>query len=131
MALKALQAMGREQITALADRGYCNGDQVLSCEGTGVAPVVPKTLTSGHTKRGLFTGQDFIYDAKKDHYTCPAGQHLTKGRVRSDPLGRSGSDRLALAVPDRPSTEVSPLRLTTRYVGRPVETFSHALGHEE
>jgi transposase len=87
MAFKAQQAMGREQITALADRGYFNGDQVLSCEGTGVAPVVPKTLTSGNTKRGLFTGQDFIYDAEKDHYTCPAGQHLTRGRVRSDRSG--------------------------------------------
>ena len=28
-----------------------------------------------HAKRGLFTGQDFIYDAEKDHYTCPAGQN--------------------------------------------------------
>jgi len=72
VAFKAQQATGREQITALADRGYFNGDQVLLCEGTGVAPVVPKTLTSGNVKRGLFTGQDFIYDAEKDHYTCPA-----------------------------------------------------------
>src|SRR5881628_2612380 len=87
MAFKAHQATGCEQITTLADRGYFNGDQVLSCEGTGVAPVVPKTLTSGNTKRGLFTGQDFIYDAEKDHYTCPAGQHLTRGRVRSDRSG--------------------------------------------
>src|SRR5215469_8617623 len=46
MAFKAQQATGCEMITALADRGYFNGDQVLSCEGTGVAPVVPKTLTS-------------------------------------------------------------------------------------
>jgi transposase len=87
MALKAQRATGCEQITALADRGYFNGDQALSCEGTGVAAVVPKTLTSGNTKRGLFTGQDFIYDAEKDHYTCPAGQHLTRGRVRSDRSG--------------------------------------------
>ena len=87
MGLKAQQATGCEQITALADRGYFNGDQVLSCEGTGVAPIVPKTLTSGNTKRGLFTGQDFIYDAKKDHYTCPAGQHLTRGQARSDRSG--------------------------------------------
>ena len=87
MAFRAQQATGCEQITALADRGYFNGDQVLSCEGTGVAPIVPKTLTSGNTKRGLFTGQDFIYDAEKDHYTCPAGQHLTRGRVRSDRSG--------------------------------------------
>src|SRR5271165_4909303 len=87
MAFKAQQAMGHEQITAQADRGYFNGDQVLSCEDTGVAPIVPKTLTSGNTKRGLFTGQDFIYDAEKDHYTCPAGQHLTRGLVRSDRRG--------------------------------------------
>jgi len=87
MAFKAQQATGCEQITAVADRGYFNGDQVLSCEGTGVAPIVPKTLTSGNAKRGLFTGQDFIYDAEKDHYTCPAGEHLTRGLVRSDRRG--------------------------------------------
>ena len=74
-------------ITALADRGYFNGDQVLACENTGVLPCVPKTLTSGNAKRGLFTGQDFIYDAEKDHYTCPAGEHLTRGFVRSDRRG--------------------------------------------
>jgi hypothetical protein len=33
---------------------------------------MPKTLTSGNAKRGLFTGQDFIYDAATDHDTCPA-----------------------------------------------------------
>src|SRR5246127_3418073 len=55
MALKAQQATGCEQVTALADRGYFNGDQVLLCEGMGVAPVVPKTLTSSGAKRGFFT----------------------------------------------------------------------------
>ena len=42
MALKAQQATGCEQITALADRGYFNGDQVLACEGTGVALSCPR-----------------------------------------------------------------------------------------
>jgi transposase len=84
MAFKAQQATGCEQVTALADRGYFNGDQVLSCEGTGVAPVVPKTLTSSGAKRGFFTRQDFIYDAEHDHYTCPAGVKLTKARRRAD-----------------------------------------------
>ena len=46
-------------------------------------PCVSKTTTSGHAKRGLFTGHDFVYDAEKDHYTCPAGQQLTKGSARS------------------------------------------------
>ncbi|ACL62688.1 IS1182-like element ISMno15 family transposase [Methylobacterium nodulans] len=84
MGVLAQEATGCEPITVLADRGYLNGDQVLVCEGTGVLPCVPKTLTSGNVKRGLFTGQDFIYDAQKDHYTCPAGQHLTKAPARSD-----------------------------------------------
>jgi transposase len=84
MAFKAQQATGCEQITALADRGYFNGDQVLSCEATGVAPVVPKTLTSNGAKRGFFTRQDFIYDAEHDHYTCPAGAKLTKAKRRAD-----------------------------------------------
>jgi transposase len=84
MAFKAQQAMGCEKITAVADRGYFNGDQVLSCEGTGVAPIVPKTLTSSGAKRGFFTRQDFIYNAEHDHYTCPAGAKLTKIHRRVD-----------------------------------------------
>ncbi len=28
--------------------------------------------------------QDFIYDAENDRYTCPAGEFLTKGKLRSD-----------------------------------------------
>jgi hypothetical protein len=61
-----------------------------------VLPCVPKTLTSGNAKRGLFTGQDFIYDAEKDHDSCAAGEHLTKGLVRSDRRGDIDppSDRL-------------------------------------
>ena len=42
MALKAQQATGGEPVTALADRGYFSGDQVVSYEGTGVAPIVPR-----------------------------------------------------------------------------------------
>ena len=84
MGLLAQAATGCDTLTVLADRGYLNGEQILACEGTGVLPCVPKTLTSGHAKRGLFTGQDFVYDPEQDHYTCPAGQHLTKGPARPD-----------------------------------------------
>jgi transposase len=85
MGRQAHDVMACEEVTALADRGYFNGDEVLAC--------VPKTLTSGNTKRGLFTGQDFVYDAEHDHDTCPAGQHLTKGKVRSDRRDNIDHDR--------------------------------------
>jgi transposase len=81
---KAQEATGCDELTVLADRGYFNGDQVLACEGTGILPIIPKTQTSNNPNRGLFSGADFIYDVEHDHYTCPAGQHLTKGKVRSD-----------------------------------------------
>jgi hypothetical protein len=84
MALKAQEAMGCEEVTALADRGYFNGEQVLACEGTGVLPCVPKTLWPNISERGFFTRQDFIFDADKDHYTCPADAKLTRGTARSD-----------------------------------------------
>ena len=84
MSRRAREASGCEEVTVLADRGYYNGDEVLACEGTGILPVIPRTQTSGNAKRGLFTGADFIYDAENDRYTCPAGEHLTKGKVRSD-----------------------------------------------
>jgi transposase len=82
MALKAQAATGCEQLTALADRGYFNGEQVLACEGTGVLPCIPKTVWP--SERGVFTRNDFVYDPENDHYICPAGQHLTKGAARSD-----------------------------------------------
>ena len=84
MSRKAREASGREEVTVLADRGYYNGDEVLACEGTGILPVIPKTQTSGNAKRGLFTVADFVYDAENDRYPCPAGERLTKGKVRSD-----------------------------------------------
>ena len=83
MGLKAQQATGCEELTALADRGYFNGEQVLACEGTG-SPRHPQDRVVERDKRGFFTREDFIYDAENDHYTCPAGQKLTKGARRTD-----------------------------------------------
>jgi transposase len=83
MGEKARDASGCDSVTVLADRGYYSGDQIVSCEGTGVEPIVPKTETSGGALRGRFTIQDFIYDPQHDRYTCPAGQLLTQAKKRS------------------------------------------------
>src|SRR5271165_444955 len=66
MAHEAREAMGCEELTALADRGYYNGEQVLACEGIGVLPCIPKTVWP--SERGFFTRGDFVYDAENDHY---------------------------------------------------------------
>jgi hypothetical protein len=84
MANKARSAIGSDEITVVADRGYYGGEQLLECANNGIVTYVPKPLTSSGTKRGFFIKQDFIYDDKTDVYTCPAGESLTKGAHRSD-----------------------------------------------
>lgn len=87
MSRQAKDAIGADEITVLADRGYYNAEQVLECDSTGILPCVPKTDTSGKAQRGLFTKADYVYDADKDHYTCPAGAQLTRTSIRSDHRG--------------------------------------------
>lgn len=74
MAKKARDALGTEQMTALADRGYFNAPEILACEETGIIPLVPKPLTSNSKAEGRFDKRDFIYDPTADEYECPAGE---------------------------------------------------------
>lgn len=74
MAEQAREAMGQEDLTAVADRGYYKGEEILKCEQAGIAAIVPKSLTSNNRAHGLFDKQDFIYVVADDEYRCPANQ---------------------------------------------------------
>jgi transposase len=74
MAREARDAMGKKHLTVLADRGYFNGEQIRACELDGISPLVPKPLTSSAKFEGRFDKRDFIYDAKRNAYRCPARQ---------------------------------------------------------
>jgi transposase len=76
MAKEARAAIGTTALTAIADRGYFKGEEILACHEVGIATLVPKTMTSGAKADGRFDKADFIYDADKNEYRCPAGQAL-------------------------------------------------------
>ncbi len=76
MAMHARAAMGVEELSAVADRGYFKGEEILACHEAGVTVFVPKTVTSGATAAGRFGKDDFIYDASTNEYRCPAWQSL-------------------------------------------------------
>lgn len=78
MAIQARDAMGTEQLTVVADRGYFKGEEILACENTGITAIIPKPLTSGSKAEGRFGKQDFVYMAQDDEYRCPAGQRLIR-----------------------------------------------------
>jgi len=76
MATQARAAIGTEALTVIADRGYFKGEEILACQEAGITAIVPKTTTSGAKADGRFDRADFIYDAEKNEYRCPAGQAL-------------------------------------------------------
>jgi transposase len=78
MAEQARQAIGTEELTVVADRGYFKGEQILECTNAGITPLVPKTLTSNSRAEGRFDKQDFIYVAADDEYRCPAGERAIR-----------------------------------------------------
>ena len=78
MASKARDAMGAEQLTVIADRGYFKNTEILACDNANIKAIVAKSVTSNATADGRFGKDDFIYDAKNDVYRCPAGQQLIK-----------------------------------------------------
>jgi hypothetical protein len=76
MAIQARDAMGTQELTAIADRGYFKSEEIQASHAAGITVYVAKTETSNATADGRFGRADFIYDAERDEYRCPAGQAL-------------------------------------------------------
>jgi len=76
MASQAKAAIGAEHLDAVADRGYFKGEEVLACDDANITTYLPRPLTSGSTKRGLYSKADFVYHAPGNEYSCPAGERL-------------------------------------------------------
>jgi transposase len=78
MAEQAQDATGHETMRVLADRGYFDGEQILTCEQSGVETLIPKPQTSSARAEGRFDKKDFKYDRRRDRYRCPAGQYAIR-----------------------------------------------------
>jgi transposase len=74
IAKQTREAMGTETLTALADRGYFKGEEILECERAGIDALVSKPQTSNNQAKGQFDKRDFRYIPADDEYQCPAGQ---------------------------------------------------------
>jgi transposase len=77
MSEQAKDVLATDELTVVADRGYYNGEEILTCEQAGIKTYLPKVQTSGNQAKGYFGKRDFIYHAKEDEYACPAGERAT------------------------------------------------------
>ncbi|MBU2180792.1 MAG: IS1182 family transposase [Gammaproteobacteria bacterium] len=72
----AQEALAKEDITVLADKGYYSRSDIKAVLDTGAVALVPKGDTSGADRKGLFNLSLFKYDQEKDVYICPTGNEL-------------------------------------------------------
>jgi hypothetical protein len=82
MAQHSRDAVGKDKIELIADRGYFKGPEILACEQAGIKTYVPKPMTSNSKAEGRFSKADFIYIARDDEYQCPAGERLRRHQSR-------------------------------------------------
>ena len=78
MSKQAKAAIGVDELTVVADRGYFRGEEIFDCDKAGITTYLPKPQTSGTMFKGFFGKRDFIYIAEDDEYRCPAGQRLIR-----------------------------------------------------
>lgn len=77
MGKQAKDALQRKQLTVLADEGFYDGAEILACQKANIRALVPKSDSSKSKAQGRFGKSDFVYDARRDEYVCPAGERLT------------------------------------------------------
>ena len=84
MAVAAKEALGRDNLHAIADKGYFSSPEILACQEAGITTTVPRPATSGNAAKGMYVKADFTYDANRDVYICPAGEELTYRSTREE-----------------------------------------------
>ena len=78
LAVQAKVVLGTDRLEVIADRGYFKGEEILACEESNITTYLPKPMTSGSRKRGLFAKRDFSYVVEADEYECPAGAKMNR-----------------------------------------------------
>jgi transposase len=77
MAVQGKEAVGAEEVTAVADTGYSNGEHGARCEQDGITAVVPRAETVNPNGTQYFSRDKFTYDPASDSWRCPAGDTLS------------------------------------------------------
>src|SRR5712691_7616364 len=77
MAQQAKADLKVEELTVVADGGYFGCEVIKACEDEKITAYVPVPELGNAQRRGLFSREEFVYDADRDLYVCPLGAELT------------------------------------------------------
>lgn len=76
MARQGKAAVGADQVIAVADTGYSNGEHGRQCEQDGIKAIVPHAERVNPKGEQYFSRDRFSYDRESDSWNCPAGEVL-------------------------------------------------------
>ena len=77
MSKRTKDVLETDELEVVADRGYYNSEEILTCAQADITVTLPKPMTSGNRSKGRFVKADFRYVKEEDVYICPAGERLT------------------------------------------------------
>jgi len=121
MAEKVKQELCVEEITALADKGYYNGEDLKKCEENGITAIVSKQKTGSKTGDDNFSKDKFLYNQEEDVYICPMGNKLRRvskpGAKRTRYRSKECKDcpHMAQCTTNKKGREVSPTEYQEYY----------------
>jgi transposase len=74
MTESAKEIMGIQEVVALGDKGYYDGEDISKCEANGTTCLASKMLSGRNTPNPLYNQENFRYDKERDCYICPREQ---------------------------------------------------------
>ena len=79
VALETKQVLGKDKITALADKGYHNAEQLHACKEDDIVTyvAVPEIPRKNEIPTEQYYGDKFIYNESTDQYSCPQGNAMS------------------------------------------------------
>ncbi len=78
VAIETKNLLQKKSIEVLLDKGYHNGEQIDLCTKNNIVTyvAVPDAPRSSDIPTPPYYGDKFVYNPKKDFYTCPIGEIL-------------------------------------------------------
>ena len=77
MADKTMEALGVQEITVLADKGYHTGKDLQDCKDKHITTIVAYPERQNKNIDPAYQTNQFTYNNQQDSYTCPQGAILT------------------------------------------------------
>ena len=91
MVTKAMEALGVEEITVLADKGYHTGKDLHDCREAHIITVTAYPERNNKNTDPAYQKSEFVYDKEQDAYTCPQGAALTTNGKAYDKVKKGRS----------------------------------------